>query len=149
MPDGEHTVRLLDDGPLAWRNAAGHTATQNQPIITDLSADTADYLVSEHPFEEVIDADVSAQTGSDDADGPSDESSQSTPNANAADAAAGAGGGNDEFDVDAYHEQGYQKRAEQVESGEVDAHLDEIYAAETSENVKEAIEARDAFDGGD
>jgi hypothetical protein len=49
-----------------------------------------------------------------------------------------------EFDAAAWLEADYRKRAERVRSGAVDAHLDAIDAAETSQTVAEAVAERRA-----
>ena len=49
-----------------------------------------------------------------------------------------------EFDEDAWLEQDYDARAEQVRAGEVDAHLVTIDEIETSGNVRDAIGERRA-----
>jgi hypothetical protein len=49
-----------------------------------------------------------------------------------------------EFDVDEWLDQNYQTRAERVESGDVDEHLDEIAEAESSDNVMDAVGVRRA-----
>ena len=48
----------------------------------------------------------------------------------------------DEFDLATFLEQGYTDRADAVEAGEVDAHLDAIEDAETSTTVTDAIDDR-------
>ena len=52
--------------------------------------------------------------------------------------------GADPFDADAWFDDhdGYEERIATVESGAVDAYLDEIESAERSETVKDAVDAR-------
>lgn len=48
----------------------------------------------------------------------------------------------DEFDLEAFLDDSYTDRADAVAAGEVDAHLDAIEDAETSQTVTDAIETR-------
>jgi len=58
--------------------------------------------------------------------------------------AAPAESDDEEFDLEAWLDQDYEVRAERVEAGEVDAHLEAIAEAETSDNVLDAIGVRRA-----
>jgi len=46
------------------------------------------------------------------------------------------------FDIDEWLDKGYERRVEAVQSGAVDAHLDEIKDSDTSQNVVSAVEER-------
>lgn len=86
--------------------------------VVEASGDFADYLRGRGDFrEETIDVEAPSEDG-DSAD--------------------------DGVDVEAWLEQDYQDRADRVRAGDVDAHLETIAEAETSDTVRDAIGERRA-----
>ena len=96
----------------------------------DVSEEAAAYLCEEREefeYSDVIDAEYEDVTDSEGDGGDTDDESD--------------GGA---FDEDAWLDQDYTDRAEQVRTGEVDAHLETIDDIETSGNVRDAIGERRA-----
>jgi len=99
----------------------------------EVSEGLADYLRERGDFRIVDGADAADSDAVESAAGDSDGS-----------AASDAGNAGDGFDVDAWLEQPYTDRADRVRAGDVDAHLDVIGEAETSDTVRDAIGERRA-----
>jgi hypothetical protein len=49
----DHAVRLTEAGPIAWRSIDNLSASQDDPYITGLSEQRADYLADNWAFEHV------------------------------------------------------------------------------------------------
>jgi len=108
-------VRYLDSSRYAIR---GGPVFENEDDEAEVGEDTAERLTARDDFERVE----------------TDDEPASEPTTEPADVAA--------FDADEWLEQDYQTRAERVEAGEVDDHFGKILQVETSETVKDAVDAR-------
>lgn len=117
-----------------WTGSHAYRDHANDRVIEPgdkIPEDIADQVVDHHPH----DVDAVEEAGSDDGDGADSVSDENTDNDDGATS-------EDAFDVDEWLDQDYQTRADRVNAGDVDDHLQEIKDAETSGNVKEAIADR-------
>jgi len=92
----------------------GNGETWRRGETRTVSQERADALIDAHDYVEIVD--------------------DAAPNAE----------GEEAFDTGEWLDQDYEVRAERVEAGEVDAHLEAIAEAETSDNVLDAIGVRRA-----
>ena len=93
----------------------------------DVDADLAEYLTDRDDFEAIEQTD--GPVGQEDE--PPDETGSDDENS-------------DEFDAEAWLDEDYGDRADRVRAGDVDAHLEAIAEAETSDTVLDAIGERRA-----
>ena len=117
-------VRLSEDAPRRV-NAGGTLFKQGEP--RDLDDERAKQLVANNDYfvlaeDELVDEEADA--------------------VEPIDAPEGSGSTADDFDLEAFLDDDYQDRADAVEAGEVDDHLDALAEEETSQTVLDAIEAR-------
>lgn len=98
--------------------------------VVDVDEQLADYLCEKDEF---------GRVGDDAPEAAGDEPDEDEEEEAAEDAAEPEG-----FDVEAWLDQHYQAREEQVRDGDVDEHLDAIAEAETATTVQDAIGERRA-----
>ena len=116
-------VRVHYDGGGRYRTS-GHLFEAGD--VADINADLAEYLCAMDAFARVEDAPI---TVSSDDTADDEREPESKPEG---------------FDVEAWLDQHYQARSEQVRDGDVDEHLDAIAAEETATTVQDAIGERRA-----
>lgn len=114
VPDGKAEYLVEEVGDFEYAEDAGTTGDADEPVDDDVHVE----------------------------DGPPDDNADnSAPESEDGDEGDGDGG---EFDIDAWLDHDYQERADRVNAGEVDDHLDQIAEEETSDTVLDAIGVRRA-----
>ncbi len=130
-------VKKVSGGQVYVRAADRQFETGDQ---ADVSPDAARYLVEERGDFEYA-AEQRDGSSEDSPEGPA--GGEETPRDAGTDT-TGLGVGGGDFSADDWLDHSYGDRAEAVRDGKADAHLDEIGAAETSETVTDAVQARRA-----
>lgn len=128
MPDRK-TIRMTGEGPQAQR-IGGITWTPGR--VEEVDAEEADSLVDRYDYFE--------EGEPDDDDGDEEPLQEQEPEDGAVvteDVTPPA-----DFDEAAWMDQDHEVRADRVEEGEVDNHLDRLEAVERSQTVQDSIEER-------
>jgi len=109
----------------------------------DVSEATAAYLCEERGDFERVDAGAATEDGDGADDAATAEPESADEGDESGDVTDDAGGDVDSsFDADEWLERHYQERADLVEAGAVDAHLETLLEVETSETVRDAVKIR-------
>ena len=146
MPDEELTERVVtlrEDAP-GWRQVDGPRLTEDDPFLTGLGEEQAEALVrSNWALQHASVEDARAFYG------PPDEEEDAEPQDGDGETAAENATDEDVTSWENWNEEdwldlGYQQRAEDVQAGLVDDHLDTIADVETSDTVVDAVENRQA-----
>jgi predicted nucleic acid-binding Zn-ribbon protein len=138
-------VRYTSDG--GRYRAGGVTFTPGDEH--DIPQGLAEHLVEDVGDFEYVDteepaADNAAATSDTDSDPDPDADADAEGDGEATADEDGAATDSDAFDIEGWLDNDYGDRAETVEAGEVDAHLDTIAEHETSDTVLDAIGVRRA-----